>query len=184
MPGDVERSLHMEGGHRRIDRVLSPAFVENLPDLSLAEVKQRRDEALAEREYLSLLRRLVHGRLDILRAEAARRGRGESGSLVDHLPEVLADERTGSGRGEVVRVAVPEAEIALARRRIEQLVADATISNPASLSDDDLAGTERRLIDEEKVVSDARAAVIGVHDALQDELKRRYKEDITQVLGS
>jgi len=77
MPGDVERSLHMEGGHRRIDRVLSPAFVENLPDLSLAEVKQRRDEALAEREYLSLLRRLVHGRLDILRAEAARRGRGD-----------------------------------------------------------------------------------------------------------
>jgi hypothetical protein len=181
MPGDVEDQLHMEGGKRRIDRVLSPAFIENLADLSLAEVKRRRDEALAEREYLSLLRRLVQGRFDILRAERAHRTGGEEGPLVDRLPETLADETPAASRGEVIRVAVPDNEIAMARRRIEQLMADVTISDPASLSEEEMARAEQRLGDEERVVSEARAAVIAVHDTLQGELKRRYKDDLSQI---
>jgi len=60
---------------------------------------------------------------------------------------------------------------------VERLVSDATISDPTSLSDDDLARSERRLTEEERMVSRARQAVIDVHDRLQDELKRRYKED-------
>src|SRR5205823_11772670 len=66
-----------QGGHRRIDRVLAPEYGQNLSELSLPEVKGRRDESLAEREYQSLLRRLVQGRLDILRAEQTRRAAGE-----------------------------------------------------------------------------------------------------------
>ena len=179
------QSLHIEGGKRRIDRVLSPDFVGSLTDLSLTEVKQRRDEALAEREYLSLLRRLVHGRLDILRAEKARRSQGqdEADSLVEHLNEVLSnpeEERTSS-RGEALRVTVPEEDVAVARRRLEMIVADATISNPGALSDDELARTERRLTEEERMVSRARIAVMAAHDKLQDELKRRYKEDLSQI---
>jgi hypothetical protein len=181
MPDDVDEPLHMEGGNRRIDRVLSPAFLENLADLSLSEVKARRDEALAEREYLSLLRRLLQGRIDILGAERARRTGGESTPLVERLPEALADEGPTGSRGEVLRVTVPEHELALARRRIEQLTADTTISDPTALSEEQLALAERRLRDEERVVSEARSAVIGAHDALQGELKRRYKEDLSQI---
>jgi len=174
MRGDVEsesqpQSLHLEGGKRRIDRVLSPGFVRDLGELPIDELKSRRDDALAEREYLSLLRRLVHGRLDIIRLESKRRSGGGEGSLVEH-------ERGGS-RGEAVRVPVPDADMAAARRRVERLVSDATISDPTSLSDDDLARSERRLTEEERMVSRARQAVIDVHDRLQDELKRRYKED-------
>jgi hypothetical protein len=177
------KSLHIEGGNRRIDRVLSPEFVQNLSDLSLTEVRQRRDEALAEREYLSLLRRLVHGRLDILRAETARRNQGSSSAVVDHLEEVLSDERSSS-RGEALRVSVPAEDEAIARRRLERLVADATISNPAALSDEELARTELRLTNEERMVSRARVAIMAAHDALQDELKRRYKEDLSQITTS
>ena len=175
------QSLHIEGGKRRIDRVLSPEFTRSLADLSLTEVRQRRDEALAEREYLSLLRRLVHGRLDILRAEGSRRNQGSTESLVDHLNEVLSEEERGSSRGEALRVSVPEEDQAVARRRLERLVADATISNPGALSDDELARTVRRLTEEERMVSRARTAVMQVHDALQEELKRRYKEDLSQI---
>jgi vacuolar-type H+-ATPase subunit I/STV1 len=181
------RSLHIEGGKRRIDRVLSPEFVRALPDLSLVEVKQRRDDALAEREYLSLLRRLVQGRLDILRAEANRRAQGQASaeSFVDRLKDVLTDQEEERGsRGEVLRVTVPDEDAEVARRRLERLVADATISNPGGLSDDELAKIERRLGDEERMVSKARVAVMAVHDTLQEELKRRYKEDLSQITTS
>jgi len=181
------QSLHIQGGKRRIDRVLSPEFVRDLSHLSLTEVKQRRDEALAEREYLSLLRRLVQGRLDILRAESARRaqGQGSPESFVERLNEVLSDREEERGsRGEVLRVPVPEEDVEVARRRLERLVADATISNPGGLSDEDLGRTERRLGDEERMVSKARVAVMAVHDKLQEELKRRYKEDLSQITTS
>ena len=46
----------------RITRVLDPAFVEGLTDQPIDELRHRRDEALAEREYQSYLRRLVQVR--------------------------------------------------------------------------------------------------------------------------
>jgi hypothetical protein len=62
--------------NRRIDRVRDPAFVEGLGDLSLDDLRERRDECMAEREYLSLLRRLLQGRAEILQAELEGRGEG------------------------------------------------------------------------------------------------------------
>src|SRR5437763_11701841 len=101
MPGNVEpepQSLHLEGGKRRIDRVLSPDFVRDLAGLPIDDLKSRRDDAVAEREYLSLLRRLVHGRLDIVRLEAKRRSEGGEGSLLDHLTEALVEHERGGSR--------------------------------------------------------------------------------------
>jgi hypothetical protein len=70
----------------------------------------------------------------------------------------------------------------LARRRIERLAADAGISDPSTLDDVELGEAVGRLTAEERVVSDARADVIGVLDTLQAELKRRYKDDPTLAL--
>ena len=94
--------------------------------------RERRDECLAEREYLSLLRRLVQGRAEILQAELTSRGDDiDRGPLVDRLNQILgSEERQGPGRGEAVRIGVPEDEMMLARRRVERLVADAGISDP------------------------------------------------------
>ena len=55
--------------NRRIDRILDPAFVDGLGSLSLEDVRARRDDCLAEREHLSLLRRLLQGRADISAAD-------------------------------------------------------------------------------------------------------------------
>ena len=175
------------GGHRRIDRILAPDYTEGLDGLSLAEVKGRRDECLAEREYLSLLRRLVQGRLDILRAERARREAGsDEGSLVDGLVQALSSEGAPppTSRGEALRLSEPPEEMALARRQVEGLVADTGISDPRSLSDEELTHAIDRLDAEDRRVSDERAAVLGVHDRLQEELKRRYKVDPSEVLSS
>jgi hypothetical protein len=174
-----------QGGQRRIDRILDPSYTDALQSLELTEVKRRRDECLAEREYQSLLRRLVQGRLDIARAERGRREAGhDEGSLVDNLVAALSsDAPTGSSRGEALRISVPPEEMTLARRRVESLVADTNISDPRSLSDEELAQAASRLEEEERNVSADRGAVIEVHDRLQDELKRRYKKDPSEALA-
>ncbi len=61
----------MEGGRRRIDRVLAEGFVDGLAILSLDEVRGRRRDAEQEEADLSYLRRLLQGRLDLVRAEQA-----------------------------------------------------------------------------------------------------------------
>ena len=173
-----------EQGNRRIDRISRPDFVSGLDDLSLEELRVRRDDCLAEREYLSLLRRLVQGRAEILRAEVERRGGDDRGPLVDRLAEILSGEtQQGPSRGEAVRVSIPEEEMLLARRRVERLVADAGISDPGSLDDERLNAAVELLIREEHEVSAARSTVLTALDALQDELKRRYKDDPSLVLA-
>ena len=174
----------MTEGHRRIDRIRDPAYVEGLESLDLDDLRERRDECLAEREYLSLLRRLVQGRAEILKAELDDRGGGEQAApLVDRLAQILsADEHEQSSRGEALRVGVPGDELSLARRHVERLVSDAGISDPAALGDDALADAVQVLATEERSVSDARHQVIVTLDALQDELKRRYKDDPSLAL--
>src|SRR5512141_316566 len=127
--------------NRRIDRVLDASYTVGLPDLSLEELRERRDECMAEREYLSLLRRLLQGRAEILQAELE--GRGEGGdrtALVERLTTILsADDHVMTSRGEAVRIGVPEEEMLLARRRVEQLASDSGISDPTTLDDGALA---------------------------------------------
>jgi hypothetical protein len=164
--------------NRRIDKIRDPSFVVGLADMSLDDVRARRDDCLAEREYLSLLRRLLQGRAEILKAEAEARAGGDTAPLVDRLSQILADDdHPVTSRGEAVRVAVPEEEMLLARRRVERLAADSKLSDPAALNDEELGAAIEALATEESGISDARHDVIVVLDTLQDELKRRYKED-------
>jgi hypothetical protein len=174
----------MTQGHRRIDRIRDTAYLEGVGELSLEDLRARRDECLAEREYLSLLRRLVQGRAEILQAELASRGaESDAGPLVDRLAQILAgDEPQSAARGEAVRVGLPEDEMLLARRRVERIVADAQLSDPSGMDDQHLAEAVEMLADEERQVSDARGDVIRVLDVLQDELKRRYKDDPSLAL--
>lgn len=169
--------------NRRIDRIRDPSYLDGIEGQSLEDVRARRDECMAEREYLSLLRRLVQGRAEILKAELASRGSDDARPLVDRLSEILASDQPVTSRGEAMKVSLPEEEMLLARRRIERLVADAGISDPSELDDDRLKEAVDVLAGEEREVSAQRGDVHRVLDALQDELKRRYKEDPSLALS-
>ncbi len=170
--------------NRRIDRITDGSYLEGLGALSLDDLRARRDECMAEREYLSLLRRLVQGRAEILKAELASRASAiDLRPLVDRLSEILASDQPPTSRGEALRVSLPEEEMLLARRRIERLVADAGISDPTDLDDEALRDAVDVLATEEAEVSARRADVLRVLDSVQDELKRRYKEDPSLALS-
>lgn len=167
---------------RRLDRILSPGFADGVSEMTMDEVRRRRDDCLAEREYLSYLRRLIHGRMEIIGAELKSRdprAAGEQRPLVERLHEVLGgDTPMGPSRGEYVRVGLPEDEIALARRRMERLVNDVAIGDPASLSDEQLKQALDALLGEEKEVSAVRRRVLDLHDVFQEEVKHRYKQQL------
>jgi hypothetical protein len=167
------------GNRRRIDQVLAAGFTEDLGALDTQEVRRRRDQARAEREYLSFLRRLLQGRRDLLRDEIDRRRTGgEVPPVVERVVSVLSEGTRGPSRGEAPMIPMPEDEIAMARRRVERLVSDARLSNLEALSDEELEEGVRRIDEEEREVSDARSRVMEVDDALQGEMKRRLRAEL------
>lgn len=171
-------------GKRRIDRISRPEFVEGIDDLDLSDLRERRDECREELEHLSMLRRYVQSRAEILKGELSRRHGDGGGSLLDNLAEILTtDDHPSSSRGGAMRLHVPDDEMLRARRRVEKLVADSGVTNPASLSDAEIEAAAANLKVEEQVVSADRAEVIRVLDVLQDELKRRFKDDPASVLA-
>src|SRR6267378_669065 len=84
---------------RRIDRILEASFLEGLQKRPLAEVRTMRADATVEEGICSYERRLLHGRLAILRKELDHRVGKESGSLIEELPQILSDEGRGESRG-------------------------------------------------------------------------------------
>ena len=174
----------MSEGKRRIDRINRPEFVEGVGDLELSKLRERRDECRQELEHLSMLRRYVQGRAEILRGELARRRSDGGGTLLENLAEILtAEDHPSSSRGGAMRLHVPDDEMLLARRRVEKLVAESGVTDPTSLTDAEIDEAVANLKSEEQVVSADRAEVIGVLDLLQDELKRRFKDDPASVLA-
>jgi hypothetical protein len=171
-----------EGRSPRTGEVLDPSFLDGLEGLPLAEVRRRRDQALEEREFQSYLRRLVQVRMDILGVEQQRRQSGaEPEPLVERITSALAEGPQGRGRGEALRLKPSEQDMAEAERRADQAMGLALAKPLDELDDNALAGALDGLRRAEEEVSSQRALVLRVHDALQAELKRRYREDLSQV---
>ncbi|HWA65348.1 MAG TPA: aerial mycelium formation protein [Mycobacteriales bacterium] len=166
---------------RRLDRVLAPEYLLGLAKRPVEEIRAMRAETEQEETDLSYLRRLLQGRLDILRAEQARRrGEGAAGSLIDALPEILADDRTaprGSGRHATAEPSALDSH----RRYVEALVSDSELSDPSRHDDDTLARLVDVLDREERDVSRKRRSVQAVMDACSAELGRRYREGAANV---
>jgi hypothetical protein len=170
------------GGQRRIDRVLDPGFTEGVDRLALPELRARREEAEAEEADVSYLRRLLQGRLDILRAELERRSAGgdqDVAGLLAGLPKILTDDAPGTFSA-VQRVGVPS-RAGEHRRRVERLVSDETIARLPELDVEELTRAVEVLAREEEQVSANRRAVQRVVDLLRGELARRYRDGTAQV---
>ncbi|HTE73091.1 MAG TPA: aerial mycelium formation protein [Actinomycetes bacterium] len=166
-------------GRRRIDRVLGEGFASGLGDLGIDELRSRRREAEQEEADLSYVRRMLQGRMDILRAELARRsGGGEE--IVDHLAQVLGDSaRSDHGLGRFLRV--EPSRVDEHRRLVEQVIADIGVSDVQGRSDEELRAAVERLEGFEHAVSEDRRRVQQVMDSLTTEVADRYKSGAASV---
>ncbi len=175
------------GGHRRLDRVLADGYLADLAEISLAEVRARRADVEQEEVDISYLRRLVQGRVDIIRAELARRSEGAEGSLLADLPHILGDAERGTPHGLGRHAAVEPSRADEHRRRVEQLVADVDLSDVTARTDDELQATLGLLTDAEAELSAKRHALHDVLDRCSGEIARRYRDgeaDVSDLLAA
>lgn len=185
-PRDHEHMIEFrQGGRRRLDRVLDPAFLTDVHTCPLDDVRAKRDDAAQEETDLSYLRRLLHARMDIVRFEQRRRvatARGEDEpSLVEELPRILADNALGPSAGRGRHHTVQPSRAESHRRHVEALLADTGLSDVATLTDDDLVAAATAYAAEEAAVSEHRGRVQQVMDACNDEMGRRYRDGSASV---
>jgi len=174
-------------GNRRIDRVLAEDYLSGLQTAPLEEVRGLRAEAEQEETDLSYIRRMVQGRIDIVRAELESRGDAQSGALVDRLAHILADEQRAPARGLGRHATLEPSRADEHRRYVERLVADVDLSDVATRTDDELRRALETLADEEQKLSSKRREVQQVMDACSAEITRRYRDgeaDVSSLLGA
>lgn len=175
------------GGRRRIDRVLAEDFLTEIKDRSLEDLRAMRLDAEQEEADLSYIRRLIQGRIDIVRAELSRRESGSTGSIIDDLPRILAEEPRPSARGLGRHAPVEPSRVDEHQRQVEALVADVGISDVTARTPEELRAAQARLEVEEDKVSTDRRLVQQAMDGCAAELTRRYREgdaDIEALLPS
>ena len=170
-------------GQRRLDRIVDDSYLDALDQRSTDEVRRMRDECEEEESGISFARRVLQGRLDILRAEALRREHGggpdSNGSLLSALPGILADDALGA-RPRVTRFLVPPS-VQYHRRAVERLVDDEVLATLGQRGNDELADLAHELASKERELSVTRRTVLERLDRLQDELTSRYKAGMADV---
>jgi len=171
----------MPGGRRRIDKVLADDFLTDLGEAALEDVRARRHEAEQEEADLSYVRRLLQGRMDIIRAELSRRSGSGQGSLVDQLAGILSDGPPGAPHGMGRHVTVEPSRVDDHRRAVEQMVSDVGVSDVVARSESELADSLTRLQEYERAVSRNRRRVQEVMDTCTAEIARRYQSGEASV---
>jgi hypothetical protein len=176
----------ISGGNRRIDRVLRDDYLTDIGTVSLAELRARRDDAEQEETDVSYLRRLVQGRIDILRAELARRSGEGTGSLLADLPQILGETAPrGAPRGLGRHSTVEPSRADEHRRYVESIVADVDLSDVAARTDDELRSALDVFLREESDLSEKRRRIFAVLDVCSAEITRRYRDgeaDVSDLL--
>ncbi len=160
-----------------------------LTALSLPELRTLRRDAQRDEADLSYVRRLLQGRIDILRAELARRTPAGTASVasapveasvVERLPEILRDtpaRHRSSARH--VTLGTPQSEEY--RRLAAEMLAEVELSDLDARTNGELNDAMGRLVRYEQQVSRRRQRLQRTADDCSAEIARRYREGEAQV---
>ncbi|MET7287716.1 aerial mycelium formation protein [Streptomyces sp. NPDC005573] len=160
-----------------------------LAPLSLPELRSLRRDAQRDEADLSYVRRLLQGRIDILRAELARRGRATvpapapapaDASVVARLAEILTDgpaRHRSSARH--VTLGTPHNEEF--GRLAAEMLAEVELSDLQARTDSELTAAMGRLVRYEQEISGRRQGLQRTADDCSGEIARRYRVGEAQV---
>ncbi|MFE3073723.1 ABC transporter substrate-binding protein [Streptomyces sp. NPDC059247] len=147
--------------------------------LRLPELRALRRDAQSDEADLSYVRRMLQGRIDILRAELARRTDPET-PVLDRLSEILADvpslHRTSARH---VTMSTPRNEEY--RRLAADMLSEVELSDLTARTDDELHAAMGRLAGYEQQISRCRQRLQRIADDCSAEIARRYREGEAQV---
>ncbi|OIK05616.1 aerial mycelium formation protein [Streptomyces monashensis] len=162
-----------------------------LARLSLPELRTLRRDAQRDEADLSYVRRLLQGRIDILRAELCRRGRASvpapsptpdsaraggppDGSVVDRLPEILKDA-PARYRSSARHVTLGTPHNEEYRQLATEMLGEVELSDLSARTDLELSSAMGRLVRYEQEVSRRRQRLQQTIDECSGEIARRYR---------
>jgi hypothetical protein len=172
---------------RSLDALLAPDLLTGLAGWSMEDVRALRDEVQAAEGGLSFVRRMVHGRLDIVGAELERRREGgdpaDLSGLIAQLPDLLADHERSDAPARSPRLlqvaAVPDG----IDTELDRIVDIDALADLRTMDDAELDAVTTKLVDFERWVSERRHTLQGRVDELQAEVVRRYRDGEATVDG-
>lgn len=153
-------------------------------ELRLPKLRTLRRDAQRDEADLSYVRRLVQGRIDILRAELARRRHPEApvedAAVVSRLSEILTDtpsrHRTSARH---VTLTTPRGDEF--RQLAAENLAEVELSDLDARTDEELHTAMGRLVRYEQKVSRRRHELQRTADDCGAEIARRYRDGEAQV---
>ena len=159
--------------------LLDPDYLGDLPARDMDVVRAMRAECQEVETGLSLMRRVVQGRLDIVGLELQRRAEGgDPGDLPDliaRLPELLSDRTHAPGVGRLPQMMTPSEMPPELEAELDSIVGAGHLSDLPSVDDTTLRSMADQLATFEQRVSGHRRDLFERIDALQAEITRRYK---------
>ena len=183
----------VDNERRLIDRLLDPAYAQDVGSLSLEDLRSMREECREAENELSFERRLCHARIDILTAELERRKSGLSDSdFLAHLPQILAEGQPSAVdlRESPLPWRAPDFSLPrsadVQRQRVDEIAGEETLARLTEAPIEELQGSIESLARHERSLSSRRSGVHGVMDVIQGEIVRRYtsgEADPTAALG-
>ena len=163
-----------------LSRVIDPAYMAGLAQISADELRAKRVECSDLENALSYVRRLAQGRLDLTVAETKRRGSGVGGDLaglVDNLSDVLSEGVRGPGSGRISQeLDPPDYLVDPMVAELDSAVGPPVMAALAELGDDELSAAVIALQRFEDSLSSSRHSLHDVIDSLNSELARRITD--------
>jgi hypothetical protein len=162
----------------RLADVTDPSYLDGLEGWPLEDLRARKDEATEVETGLSYQRRIVQGRLDMVKAVLERREGGAAGDvseLVEDLPNILGDHVHAPGLGRLPTHMGPGQLDPELQAQLESVLPAARLAQLPEIPDEELESSSAALSELERTLSSHRRAVFDVLDHLQEEIVRRYQ---------
>ena len=130
-------------------RILSAGLPRRPSETPIDDVRALRAECQQVETGLSFVRRLVQGRLDIVRGELARRKAGgdpaDLSTLIGKLPEILSDRTRAPGVGRLPTLMAPGDVHGALADALDAIVAEGHLDSLPEVADDELESMRARL---------------------------------------
>lgn len=175
--------------HGTLEQVLSPGFLDGVDDWDTEHVRAARATCEEQEAAVSYARRVLQGRLDLLRAELGRRSEGgeDLDVVLGDLPVILSADQAPSNPvlARSLSVGVPTAAEPL-EAEIDAIIDRAGLDAVEQRDPEQLAALIDQLAEHEQRLSLVRRQLFDLIDALRAQLVARYRDgraSVTDLLG-
>lgn len=167
-------------GQQRLDDILADSYLDGIEARATPQLRSMRAECEEEEQGLSYARRVLQGRLDILRAELLRRegeGDEQAESLLARLPDILGHDHAATDplQARATRVGVPTLAEEYGEA-VDAIVDESKLRSVPDLPPEELEDLIDRLAEHERHLSSLRSQIFDRIDRIRDELAARYRD--------